>query len=305
VSHSQTHRRLGALWRFAVAVAIWYGAEFLAAAVAGPLYQHHWRAFELLFRCLFFALLLAGFSLLIVVADQPERGPLAYMGLDSRAPWLRDAVAGALIGGVIVALAVALIAIFGGINFSFTPGLRAWVRCAVEILILLGGAMAEEVSFRGYPFQRMVDAIGPAPAVVLVSLLFGAVHWTNPGSSPFSTLNTALVGVLLCIAYLRTRTLWLPWGIHFGWNFTLGVIFGLPVSGLNEFAVLIHGKAKGPHLLTGGAYGIEASATATAVMLVGLLLVVVFTRRRLPHGQASSSTPDSAPLAPAPPHNLV
>ena len=297
------HRRLGALWRFAVAVAIWFGAEYLAGAVASPLYQHHWRAFELVFRCLFFALLLAGFSVLIVLADQPERSPLAYMGLDTRAPWLRDTVAGALIGGVMVALAVALIAIFGGISFSFTSGLRAWVRCAVEVLILLGGAMAEEVSFRGYPFQRMVDAIGPAPAVVLVSVLFGAVHWTNPGSSPFSTINTALVGVLLCIAYLRTRTLWLPWGIHFGWNFALGVVFGLPVSGLNEFAVVVHGKAKGPHLLTGGAYGIEASATATAVMLIGLLMIVVFTRHRVPQAEPALGPPDSSPFTSSPPHN--
>jgi CAAX protease family protein len=202
------------------------------------------------------------------------------MGLDTRVPWIRDTLLGAFIGGIIVALAVAIIAIGGSVNFSLTLSYRAWGRLALEIVVLLAGAMAEEVSFRGYPFQRMIDVVGPAPAVVIVSLLFGAVHWANPSSSPWSVLNTAVVGVLLCIAYLRTRKLWLPWGIHFGWNFALGVVFGLPVSGLNEFAVIVHGKARGPSWLTGGAYGIEASATGTAVMLFGLVLVIVLTRGR-------------------------
>lgn len=287
------HRRLAALWRFAASVAIWYGAEFLAAAVAGPLYLHHWRGFELVFRCVFLVLLLAGFSLLIVVADHYEGNPLAYMGLDTRKPWLRDSLAGAAIGAVIVALAVAVIAVAGSISFTLTFNFRALARVGLELVILLAGAMAEEVSFRGYPFQRMVEAAGPVPAVVLLSLLFGAVHWTNPSSSPFSVINTALVGILLCIAYLRTRALWLPWGIHFGWNFALGVLFGLPVSGLNDFAVIVHGKARGPHLLTGGAYGIEASATGTAVMLVGLGLLVAFTRARHPEPEPLAAPADS------------
>lgn len=280
MNHLLANRRVGALWRFAVSVGIWYGAEFLSGAMAAPLYQHHWRLFELVFRCAFLLLLLAGFSLLIVMADQPEGNPLAYMGLDTRVPWIRDSLLGTFIGGIIVALAVAIIAIAGGLGFSVTLSHRALGRLGLELVVLLAGALAEEVSFRGYPFQRMIDVIGPTPAVIIVSLLFGAVHWANPSSSPWSVLNTAVVGVLLCIAYLRTRKLWLPWGIHFGWNFALGVVFGLPVSGLNGFAVIVHGKARGPSWLTGGAYGIEASATGTAVMLVGLVLVIVLTRGR-------------------------
>jgi CAAX protease family protein len=296
------NRRVGALWRFAVSVAVWYGAELLAGAMAGPLYHHHWRLFELVFRCVFLLLLLAGFCLLIVMADQPEGNPLAYMGLDTRASWIRDSLLGTLIGGIIVALAVAVIAIGGSVSFSFTLSSRAWGRLGLELVILLAGAMAEEVSFRGYPFQRMIEVVGPAPAVIIVSLLFGAVHWSNPSSSPWSILNTAVVGVLLCIAYLRTRKLWLPWGIHFGWNFALGVVFGLPVSGLNEFAVIIHGRARGPSWLTGGAYGIEASAVGTVVMLVGLLLLIVFTPTR-PAQQVTPATAGNSESAASPVNN--
>lgn len=299
----EAHRRLGALWRFAVSVAIWYGAEFLAAAIAGPFYRHHWRLFELVFRCVFLALLLGGFSLLIVGADQPEENPLAYMGLDRRRNWLRECLVGVFIGVIIVALAVGLIAVAGHVSFYLTLTSRAVVRLGLELVILLAGALAEEVSFRGYPFQRMIEVVGPIPAVILVSVLFGAVHWTNPSSSAWSVLNTAVVGVLLCIAYLRTRALWLPWGIHFGWNFTLGVVFGLPVSGLNEFAVIVHGRARGPIWLTGGSYGIEASATATAVMLAGVALVIAFTRGRAGRAQAAPATPVAVESPTAPDDN--
>jgi CAAX protease family protein len=280
VSRPQANRLLGALWRFAASVGIWYCAEFLASTIASPLYRHHWREFELVFRCAFLALLLGGFSLLIIVADSHVSRPLAYMGLDRTLPWVRESLLGAGIGIAIVALAVAAIAVVGSLKFSFTLTPRAFGRFGLELVVLLAGAMAEEVSFRGYPFQRLVDATGALPAVVVVSALFGAVHWANPSSSMWSIMNTALVGVLLCLAYLRTRALWLPWGLHFGWNFALGVIFGLPVSGLSEFAVIVHGKAQGPAWLTGGAYGIEASVTGTGVILIGVALLLLVVPRR-------------------------
>ena len=73
--------------------------------------------------------------------------------------------------------------------------------------------------------------------------------------------------MLLAVAYLRTRTLWLPFGIHFGWNFALGFVFGLPVSGMSTFSVIVHGSIRGPAWLTGGAYGLENSGAA-AILLV-------------------------------------
>jgi len=107
---------------------------------------------------------------------------------------------------------------------------------------------------------------GPVLGIAVLSLLFGLVHWGNPSRTVVSTANTVLIGIVLAIAYLRTEALWFPIGIHFGWNFTLGVVFGLPVSGIDAFGVIVHGQARGPLWLTGGAYGIEASAVATGVV---------------------------------------
>ena len=115
--------------------------------------------------------------------------------------------------------------------------------------------------FRGYPFQHLEQGIGAIGAIAVFSVLFGAVHLANPGASLWGLVNTILIGVLLAISYLRTRALWLPWGIHFGWNFALGVLFGLPVSGLRLFNVVVRTTVSGPNWVTGGSYGVEASAT--------------------------------------------
>ena len=143
------------------------------------------------------------------------------------------------------------------------------------------GALAEELMFRGYPFQRLVEAVGPVGAIAIFSILFGAVHLMNPGATAIGLVNTVLIGVVLAIAYLRTRALWLPWGLHFGWNASLGLLFGLPVSGLRMFNVVDRMSAPGPTWLTGGSYGPEASVPGAIAVLVGLLVVCVWPMERM------------------------
>lgn len=147
-------------------------------------------------------------------------------------------------------------------------------------MLLLAGALLEEVMFRGYPFQRLLQAVGPVWAVVVLSAMFAAVHLGNPnagGILSWAFLNTLAIGVLLAVAYLRTRTLWLPLGIHFSWNFTLGFLFGLPVSGMSDFAVVVHGTASGQSWLTGGAYGLENSLTVAILVLVSVPILILIT----------------------------
>ena len=135
--------------------------------------------------------------------------------------------------------------------------------------------------FRGYPFQRLVEGIGAPGAIVVFSILFGAVHLSNPGASVWGLVNTILIGILLAIAYLRTRALWLPWGIHFGWNLALGLLLGLPVSGLRIFNVLTRTTVTGPHWATGGNYGVEASVTGGIAVLMGIAVVWKLPLQRL------------------------
>jgi CAAX protease family protein len=150
------------------------------------------------------------------------------------------------------------------------------------LLTLFCGALAEELVFRGYPFQHLTSAIGAVPAVVAFSAFYGALHLQNPYASRWGAANSVLIGVLLSIAYLRTRALWLPWGIHVGWNLTMGFILGLPISGFRVFNLWVYTEARGPNWMTGGEYGVEASASATVVLLLGIVLIWILPLRELP-----------------------
>jgi len=135
------------------------------------------------------------------------------------------------------------------------------------LVFLLVAATDEELIFRGYPFQRLADALGPAVAVALFSGAFGLVHLRNPDHTWLSTLNTMLVGVPLAVAYLRTRALWLPVGIHLAWNYVQGCGLGLPVSGIRMPFSFLRAEVGGSELLTGGPYGPEGGLLATAVIV--------------------------------------
>ena len=139
-------------------------------------------------------------------------------------------------------------------------------------------ALHEELMFRGYPFQRLMESIGAWPAVIILSLLFAVPHLYNPNSTIFAAFNTAAVGSLLGAAYLLTRSLWLPWGIHWGWNLVLAVGYGLSVSGFDTDGP-VDGLAMGPEWLTGGAYGIEGGASGSIAIVVGFGVLLWLVRR--------------------------
>lgn len=272
--------RLRSGWRFLLGALAALIANYIAIAMAWPLSHGNARLLESVYRPLTMLLLLGGYALLLLSADQVEERLLLAMGLGRFPGWLRQALLGIVIGGSLVTLAVAWILVAGKlavVTFKFnhhTLGLAL-----VELLILAAAAMGEELMFRGYPFQRLVEAAGPVIALLVMSLLFAFAHKGNPHASKVAMVNTFAIGALLCAAYLRTGSLWMPWGIHFAWNTALGLVFGLPVSGLTEFAVILRMRATGPSWVTGGAYGIEGSMVGTMVIVLGFAPVLWLTRR--------------------------
>ncbi len=269
--------RMRALWRFVLGLLVVILANFAAGFVASG--AGYGRRFELVFRPLALGFALAGFVLLARTADGREGDLASYLGLP-RKRWLRDLFWGMLLGFGMVFVAVHTIYFVGDLTRNVYLNRRAFELAAVELVILAAGAAMEEVMFRGYPFQRLVESAGPVAATVVLSGLFGLAHLTNPNASIWGVANTAAVGVLFCLAYLRTRSLWMPIGIHFAWNTSLGLVFGLPVSGLRGFSVIVRSKAEGPLWLTGGAYGIEASAVGTVVISLGIAAVVFLVKER-------------------------
>jgi hypothetical protein len=169
-------------------------------------------------------------------------------------------------------------AVAGTLHVQFWTQPRAFGLLLLNLLTLAVAALAEEVAFRGYSYRRLIEAIGPVAATIVMSLLFGLGHVLNPSATWASTLVTILAGVLLSVAWLRTRGLWLGWGLHFAWNASMGILFGLPISGINDFASIVQTRAFGRLWLTGGDYGPEGAAITVIVLLIGIVILVRVTR---------------------------
>ncbi len=142
-------------------------------------------------------------------------------------------------------------------------------------------AIGEELAFRGGMFRVLEDGLGTSVALVLSAAVFGALHGFNPGATLLSTLAIALeAGVLLGAGYVLTRNLWFPIGLHLGWNFTEGGIFGVSVSGFAGGKGIFAVALRGPTVLTGGKFGPEASIVAVTVCFAAALVMVVMSVRK-------------------------
>ncbi len=177
-------------------------------------------------------------------------------------------------GGFLLFLGTMGVLTIGGV-YHYSAFVSAKPLLAGLSLALLAAA-AEELLFRGFIFRWLELGLGTWIAVVLSAIIFGLAHAANRGATPMSTVAIALeAGVLLSAAYVYSRSLWLPIGIHIGWNFTEGTIFGVDVSG-HHATGMVSGLLHGPEWLTGGAFGVEASLPAVTICLVagtGLLIL--------------------------------
>lgn len=214
------------------------------------------------------AALLAGWTVLIWLDHRPA-GALGF-ALDRAA--LREIAVGFAIGAVLIGVATGWMALTGAVRWTSQTGTLAGY--AFELLRALAffwvAAAAEEALVRGYPFQALVEGIGAWPAIGLSSLLFSALHGGNPHVGILALANIFLAGVLLAVAYLRTRSLWFATALHAGWNWTMATLLDLPVSGLDAFDTPFYtGRETGVDWWTGGTFGPEAGIAGTVVLLGG------------------------------------
>lgn len=181
----------------------------------------------------------------------------------------RELGMGALLGAL---LFLAIVAVLGaGGNYQMTgTGTAAMLMKSLTEMIFV--AVIEEILFRGVLFRLPERALGTRAALAISSLIFALAHIPN-GGSLLAIANTALAGLMFAAAYLATRRLWLPIGAHFAWNFLSSGVFSLPTSG-NPAHGLLQGRLTGPEWLTGGGYGLEASAlTFIAMALASVFLL--------------------------------
>ena len=204
-----------------------------------------------------------------VLEDLPFRALGAWLTKN----WLKDLVWGLIFGALALALACLIAVAFGGLSFRFNQS-----HGAAAILLTLGVSAAvftvaaafEEALFRGYILQTFARARLAWLAIILTSAFFAFAHANNPNATAFSVVNTGLAGVWLGAAYLKTRNLWFPFGVHLAWNWMQGAFFGIEVSGLQNLitAPFLQEIDTGPVWLTGENYGIEGGVACTVALLV-------------------------------------
>ncbi|HYO69142.1 MAG TPA: type II CAAX endopeptidase family protein [Archangium sp.] len=222
---------------------------------------------ELALRSMYWTTLLNALEVtlaLVWVGHTLEHRTPAELGLPLRGA-LRDGGWGALVGFALISTVVGLLALFGWYRLGAGP-VETVGEEAREALLYAGGfvfvSCFEEVLFRGIGFRLLEEWLGSAAALLISSVLFGLIHLNNPDSTWFAVLAIALeAGVLLGAAYMLTRSLWFVIGIHWAWNWTLGSLFGVNVSGMRVDGVL-DGALVGPVFWTGGAFGAEAGGVA-------------------------------------------
>ena len=185
---------------------------------------------------------------------------------------------GLLLGFLIFTLVVGLAAVADVYNIIGDGGTSELLRVVILIAIMPG--FMEELLFRGILFRWIEDFGGSWVALALTSALFGLAHMMNPNATALSSFAIALeAGILLGAIYMLTRNLWAAIGVHAAWNFTQGWIFDVPVSGTDQNG-LVEAQLSGPELLSGGAFGLEASVIAMVVATgVGVALLVLAIRQ--------------------------
>jgi hypothetical protein len=256
------------IWRFFLSVVLVFLAYSLAYLLALEL-RHFipragaWYGFFLLFELL---ALLGSFK---VMTRLFEHKPLGVVGLAFHPCWVKELCVGLGIGSIMMVSLGGAEALLGLARFARNtlPARAELAYGSWLFLILLIAATNEELIFRGYPFQKLVESLGPPGAVAVSSVFFGLAHLGNSHHTWISTLNTMLVGIPLSIAYLRTRSLWMPVGVHFTWNYVQGFVFGFPVSGYTFSSSLLKVQVHGAAWLTGSEYGPEGGLLCTMVVV--------------------------------------
>ncbi|MBF0687745.1 MAG: CPBP family intramembrane metalloprotease [Cellulomonas sp.] len=273
--------------QFVVVVAVWMAGGLTVTSVPGP------GVVQLIAGVLAAVLAVAAYRWVVRRTERRAPAEVALKGAG------RSLARGTGVGVLMFVAVIAVIAAFGGYR------IESWgsVTAAAGLLGLAAAASAtEEVLFRGLIQRHLESWAGTWVALAVTGALFGAMHLLNPAATAWGAFAIAVeAGLMLGAAFVATRSLWLPIGIHMGWNFAASGIFGTVVSGNLDARGLLEGVTSGPVLLAGGAFGPEASLVAvlSGAALTVVLMVVAYRRGHVvPMRRAARRrTEDAAPVA--------
>jgi uncharacterized protein len=202
-----------------------------------------------------------------------DRRPFTDIGLQTGRASILNFILGILFGGGAAALMLLAPLLAGTGHLVLREHSSfAWSSLLFFLAALWLAAAGEEMIFRGYAFQLLIEKMGPYATVLPVGVIFGLTHMSNPHSSPLAVFNTIVWGILLGYAFLRSHDLWLPLGLHFGWNAVLP-LFGVNLSGLTIEVSRYSYRWDLLPLWSGGDYGPEGGLLTT-IFAIGLFFAL-------------------------------
>ncbi len=276
--------RLRAGWRLLAHFCILAASLVAFGVIASPLFlwaERNGSSFLLLNT--FVAL--GGITLSVIIARHfADKKTFVSLGLKLNWKALADLSVGFVLTAAMMGVIYLIEWAVGWLTFEgFAWEFQNPSRVARETLIMLAVYIfvgwQEELVSRGYWLQNLEEGINLDWAIFISSLFFSLAHYGNPGFAWAPLLGLLVSGYFLAYAYTRTRSLWLPIGLHIGWNFFEGTVFGFQVSGTESFRLILQ-SVKGPTVWTGGAFGPEAGLVLIPGLLVGVLSIKWYTDPR-------------------------
>lgn len=233
---------------------------------------------QLLVRYLIFFCLTLALSFLL--ARYLDKRPIATIGFMFHSRWLKEYLLGVLIGLVLVSILFIFELGMGYVEVKLNNITLSLLKniFIFSLVITIFQSAFEELAFRGYMFQNLIEGTNTIIATVALSALFGIGHLMNPNSSWVAAINLAAFGVLHAFCYICTKSLWLPSGLHFSWNFFMGKIYSLPVSGTQSSNTILLLERKGPTWFTGGNFGPEAGIPALILLITTCFFIYYWKR---------------------------
>ena len=294
--------RLRACLQFVVAVLFFFVARIFAYRSANALSSDLWAPLvEQLFLAVVLFFGLAGIRL----ALDGEGFSTAQQGWPQRSGWPREIGLGLLFGWALALVCILPSVFFGGLAITLNLRLASFGWLLVDTVLLALAAFAEEIAFRGYGFQRFLQAVGPTGAALAFAAVYAIVQALAPGSTRASICVAVVYSLILSSAYLRTRALWLSWGLNFGWKASRALLFGMSLNGFRLHTLVVQGDPLGSYWLTGGAYGLESSWITFLLLLAAYPFVYRLTRDldfryNTPEIVAAGAPVELQPTAPSP-----
>lgn len=264
-----------AYFEFIAAVLYFFVVRSFARHAAVGIQNDAWA--PLLEQFLLALLLILGYAAFGALFDRQTKS-IAVQGLPFRAGWMREAALGMALGWGAVVVCVLAMVLVGGIAIVISTQASSWGWLLADAAYFAFFSLAEEVTFRGYGFQRFSLVVGSSGATFGFALFYAIMQALLPGATNASIALSVVFSFLLTTAYLRSRALWVSWGLNLAWKASQALIFGLAVSGISSHSPIVEGNPMGPFWLTGGGFGLDASWVACLVLLAAFPVVYRATR---------------------------